>query len=119
MNWLANLFAFTEATWLFVIGFLAVVLLLSLIVPYFLLRSDEGSRNDAQLGLKVLLHFCFSVSLFAFLSGLTVVGRGYLEDWASGRGGGSGVTETGWYLALAAGALALMYFCSLHFGTNH
>jgi hypothetical protein len=117
MNWLANLITFTDATWQFVIGLLVVVLLLSLVVPYFMLRRDEASRGDTQLGLKVLFHFCFSVSLLAFLGGLTLVARGYLEEYGGNRGP-SMLTDPGWSLALASGALALMYYCSLRFGTN-
>lgn len=120
MNWLANLFTFTEATWLFVIGSATVVLLLTLVLSYVHLRRlDEPSKADPQLALKVLLQFCFSVCLLVFLAGLTAVVRGAMEEYLWGRGTGESTYEVGGYLGLAGAVLATMYYCSLHFGTNH
>ncbi len=123
MNWLANLLALTELTTLLVSALLAVVLLLSLVLPYFPLRRSAGAKGDAQLGLKVLLQFCFSVCTLLFLLGVTIVVRGLFEDFSSARGaGGLGrgtyPYEVGGYLAGAALILAGMYLASLHYGTD-
>jgi len=124
MNWLANLLALTELTTLLVSGFLAVTLLLSLVLPYFPLRQAAGSAElDPQLGLKVVLQFCFSVCVLVFLLGLTIVVRGLFEEFSSARGaGGLGrgayPYEVGSYLAGAGLVLAGMYLSSLYCGSN-
>jgi hypothetical protein len=116
MNWLANVFTFSESTWLSVIGFLAVVLLLSLVVPYFVLRREEESKLDTQLGLKIVLHFFFSVCVLVMLLGLTILVRGLLEAYL--WGGTPPTIDLGIYLGIAGALLTGMYYCSLQFGTN-
>jgi hypothetical protein len=120
MNWLANLFVFTEATWLFVIGFFVLFFLGSLVGSYIhLRRCDHGQSPDPQLALKVLLHFCFSLCVFVMLMGLTVVVRSLIEEYSPNRRAEPPSSESGWYLTLAGAALAGMYFSSLYYGTNH
>src|SRR5713226_907560 len=57
-------------------------LLLGLAIPYAILHSRDSRsvERDPQLGLKTALYFFYSVSIFLFLVGLSVVAVDTLSD---------------------------------------
>jgi hypothetical protein len=72
-----------------VLALLAFPLLLGLAIPYVLLRLQDArsEQPDESLGLKVLLHFVFSLGVLIALAGLTVLVVDLLEhnEWVGGR----------------------------------
>lgn len=95
-------FAFGSTFLLSVIPFV----LLSLAIPYAVLRLRNEEPADSQLGTKIGLQFFFSVAVMILLVGLTVMAVDLVnqeEDWgakpllAKGRPVGVGAAEKEWF----------------------
>jgi hypothetical protein len=98
-------------------GLVGVVLLASLPLGYWaILRHPEGQGStDVQLGLKVVLHYAFSLSLLMALTGAAMV----VGDWLQPEGQWWSETQrTGVALVLVGGGFAGIYWSVLRFGTN-
>lgn len=98
--------------------FLAVFLLLSLCVPYIVLRLREAQQkvHDPQLGTKVVLQYFFSVSLLLALTGAAILVGNLLqvemEPWNE-------VQRTATALILVGVAFAMLHGAMLVRGTNN
>jgi hypothetical protein len=99
--------------------------LLTLLVGYILLRQRDNQRQerDPELGIKVALHFFFSVCLLLLLTGLTVVTVDAMTSTKAGRlapprDGMSAAQRTGWGLAVAGLLLSVLHFVLVKAMTN-
>jgi hypothetical protein len=99
-------------------GLLLVFLLLSLVVPYVVLRLRDGRNelHDPQIGLKVVLHFFFSVGWLLGLTGLSVIIADILRSEIQFL---SEAQRNGAAFLLSGLAFAILHYLLLRYGSNN